>query len=64
MRENGGIFEVDGEVYHSTAAKDHDRDRHFPSYGIRVVERYTANQCYTDTETVAREFLDFLKQNA
>jgi len=60
----GGILEVDGEAYHSTAATDHERDRFFRTYGIRVIERFTASQCYNNPETVVRRFLAILRQNA
>lgn len=59
-----GILEVDGEAYHSTAATDHERDRFFRTYGIRVIERFTASQCYNNPETVVRRFLAILRQNA
>jgi hypothetical protein len=59
-----GILEVDGEAYHSTAAKDHERDRFFRAYGIRVIERYTAAQCYNNPEGVIREFINIMKKNA
>lgn len=59
-----GILEVDGEAYHSTAAIDHDRDRLFRSYGIRVIERYTSSKCYNNPESVVRQFLDILRKNA
>ena len=59
-----GILEIDGEVYHSTAATDHERDRFFRTYGIRVIERFTANQCYNNPEAVIRRFLVLLKKNA
>jgi hypothetical protein len=59
-----GILEVDGEIYHTTAAKDHDRDRFFRSYGIRVLERFTATESYNDPEIVVRKFLNILRKNA
>ncbi len=59
-----GILEVDGEAYHSTAATDHERDRFFRAYGIRVIERFTASQCYNNAEAVIRRFLVLLKKNA
>lgn len=59
-----GILEVDGEIFHSTAAKDHGRDRLFRSYGVRVIERFTADQCYNNPDAVVRQFLTILKKNA
>lgn len=59
-----GILEVDGEAYHSSAAKDHERDRDFRTYGIRVVERFTASECYNNPEVVVRRFLALLRKNA
>ena len=58
-----GIIEVDGETYHLSAAKDHERDRLFRSHGIRVIERFTADQCIKDPKGVVRQFLDLLKKN-
>ncbi len=58
-----GILEIDGETYHPIAAKDHERDRLFKAYGIRVIERYTANQCLNNPKGVIQEFLDILKKN-
>lgn len=59
-----GILEVDGETYHSTAAKDHERDRLFRSYGIRVIERFTSSQCYNNPVAVVKQFLAILRNNA
>src|SRR5260370_35771889 len=59
-----GILEIDGEAYHSNAATDHERDRFFRTYGIRVIERFTASQCYNNPEAVIRRFLVLLKKNA
>ena len=59
-----GILEIDGETYHSTAARDHERDRFFRSYGIRVIERFTASESYNNPESVVRKFLDILRKNA
>lgn len=58
-----GIIEVDGETYHTNAAKDHDRDRLFQSHGIRVVQRYTAKRCIENPRGVIQEFLGLLKKN-
>jgi hypothetical protein len=58
-----GIIEVDGETYHSVAAKDHDRDRLFQSHGIRVVQRYTAKRCLDNPKGVVEEFLGLLMKN-
>ena len=55
-----GIIEVDGETTHPSAAKDHERDRLFHLYGIRVIQRYTAQQCINGPQEVVREFLDLL----
>jgi very-short-patch-repair endonuclease len=55
-----GVLEVDGDLYHSRAAKDHERDRLFRACGIKVVERYTANRCYREPEKVVGEFLVLL----
>ncbi|WP_406698404.1 DUF559 domain-containing protein [Singulisphaera sp. Ch08] len=57
-----GILEVDGEPYHpaSRAAQDHERDRLFRAYGIRVVERFDANECFENAKGVVQKFLAIL----
>ena len=54
-----GILEVDGEAFHppSRAAEDHDRSRVFKQHGVRVVEHYGAERCWTDPDGVVAEFL-------
>lgn len=60
-----GILEVDGDRAHppERAAADHARDRLFRQHGIRVFERYSANQCYEDADRVVAEFLQLLDLN-
>jgi len=58
-----GILEIDGNAYHPSAARDHERDRLFRAYGIRVVERFTATECVSDAPTVVQRFLRVLRQN-
>jgi uncharacterized protein YjbI with pentapeptide repeats len=55
-----GILEVDGRPYHQTAADDHERDRLFKRYGIRVIERFDANRCWKEADKVVQEFLEIL----
>ncbi len=55
-----GILEVDGRPYHQTAADDHERDRLFKRYGIRVIERFDATRCWNEPDKVVREFLEIL----
>lgn len=62
-RGKWGILEVDGEPFHPSAAKDHDRDRLFRAYGIKCVERYPATRCYQNAPDVVREFLTLLQRN-
>lgn len=57
-----GILEVDGRDYHQTAADDHERDRLFKRYGIRVIERFDATRCWNEPDKVVQEFLEILKQ--
>lgn len=59
-----GILEVDGEPWHpsSRVVHDHERDRLFKIYGIRVVEHYDSNRCFQQPDEVVREFLEILKQ--
>lgn len=58
-----GIMEVDGETIHTNAARDHERDRLFRTYRIRVIERFTAKECINDAEFVVTKFLDLLRKN-
>jgi uncharacterized protein YjbI with pentapeptide repeats len=55
-----GILEVDGRTYHKIAADDHERDRLFKRYGIRVIERFDANRCSNEPDEVVRQFLEIL----
>ncbi len=55
-----GILEVDGRPYHQTAADDHERDRLFKRYGIRVIERFDASRCWNEADKVVQEFLEIL----
>lgn len=57
-----GILEVDGP-FHTKAATDHERDRLFRQYHIRVIERFEAQACYNDAAQVVREFLALLAKN-
>ncbi len=58
-----GILEVDGEPWHppSRTTQDHERDRLFKKYGIRV-EHFDASRCTEQAELVVREFLDILRR--
>jgi hypothetical protein len=60
-----GILEVDGADFHppQRAAQEHERDRLFRAHGVRVVERFAADRCYSDPDGVVREFLTFLAQS-
>lgn len=60
-----GILEVDGDDYHppQRAAEDHGRDRAFRRHGIRVVERYSATECWDAPDQVVAEFLQLLRLN-
>lgn len=57
-----GILEIDGQQFHTSAAKDHDRDRLFRQYGIKTIERYEASRCYNTPSKVVDEFLSLLAQ--
>jgi hypothetical protein len=65
--QNGkwGILEVDGDPYHppTRAAQDHERDRLFRSYGIRVVERFRADECFENSNGVVSKFLELLARS-
>jgi hypothetical protein len=58
-----GILEVNGDTYHTSAAKDHERASLFRKYGIRVFSFYEATRCIKDPKNVVLEFLKDLKQN-
>lgn len=57
-----GILEVDGP-FHPRAATDHERDRMFQAHGIKVTQRFPAEDCYADAPKVVRKFLTLLEQN-
>jgi hypothetical protein len=58
-----GILEVDGDLFHppTRASEDHERDRLFRAYGVRVVERFKADECFENAEAVVSRFLNILK---
>jgi hypothetical protein len=62
-RGRWGILEIDGDIFHPSAAKDHDRDRLFEAYGIKAIERYPWQRCYDDPNGVVRNFLELLAIN-
>jgi hypothetical protein len=57
-----GILEVDGEPFHppSRTVQDHERDRLFLSYGIRLVQHFDADDCYVTPDAVVKKFLTLL----
>ncbi len=59
-----GIIEVDGSPFHPSTrtVQDHERDRLFKIHGIKVIEHYDANKCFTHPEAVVSEFLRILDQ--
>jgi hypothetical protein len=57
-----GILEVDGP-FHPRAALDHERDRLFKSHGITCIERFTAEECYSNAPRVIQRFLDVLRSH-
>jgi hypothetical protein len=58
-----GILEIDGPHHHGMAAEDHDRDRLFKDYKIRVIERYPWRKCYDDALGTVQSFLKLLSKN-
>jgi hypothetical protein len=60
-----GILEVDGDPFHppSRASEDHERDRHFRTQGVRVVERFKADECFENYDGVVSKFLDLLTRS-
>ena len=58
-----GILEVDGRPYHEGfAADDHERDRLFKQHGVRVIERYKADECFETAGEVVSKFLNLLER--
>jgi hypothetical protein len=65
--QNGkwGILEVDGDAWHpaTSAVQDHERDRVFHSYGIKVVQRFAGKHCMDVPDAVVERFLSILDRN-
>jgi hypothetical protein len=57
-----GILEVDGP-FHPRASADHERDRFFQHYRIRVTQRFDWQDCMNDAPEVVRRFLALLDKN-
>lgn len=57
-----GILEVDDPHFHSQAAKDHERDRLFKTYGIRIIEHFDYEDCLREPGSVVQKFLSILQQ--
>lgn len=57
-----GILEVDGP-FHPRAATDHERDRLFQQHGIKVTQRFPAEDCYSNAPGVVQRFLTLLDKN-
>lgn len=57
-----GVLECDGEEYHQTAAKDHERDRVWHNHGIWFIQRFSATECYQQPGKVVDTFLNMLGQ--
>ena len=58
-----GMLEVDGPSHSGRAADDHERDRRFREHGVRVVERFTAEECCLMPDDVVARFLRLLRLN-
>jgi hypothetical protein len=58
-----GVLEVDGPWHHGRAADDAERDRRFKEHGVRVVERYPAERCYSMPGDVVADFIRLLRLN-
>jgi hypothetical protein len=41
---------------------DHERDRLFRAYGVRVVEHFDAGQCFNKSDEVVARFLALLAE--
>lgn len=57
-----GVLEVDGP-FHPRAVFDHNRDRLFQAYRIRVTQRFDWEECLNDAPGVVRRFLTLLDKN-
>lgn len=58
-----GILEVDGTAFHQNAAQDHERDRQFRQYGIKVIEHFSGKRCSDDPDEVVKTFIGILQKN-
>jgi hypothetical protein len=56
-----GVLEVDGSEWHTSAAKDHKRDRPFRRHGAAAVERFDAGECFENPDGVVKQFLALLR---
>jgi hypothetical protein len=57
-----GILECDGENWHQSAAKDHERDDCFNAHGVWFVRRYSATECFNHSSRVVQSFLERMYQ--
>jgi uncharacterized protein YjbI with pentapeptide repeats len=55
-----GILECDGEMWHTSAAKDHKRDNDFKRHGLWFIQRFIDKECKKNPHKVVRQFLDML----
>jgi hypothetical protein len=60
---NWGILEVDGESYHPPESrfKEQERERDLKEYGIKVIERFEANICYENPDSVVKKFFHIME---
>lgn len=61
-RDRWGVLEVDGPYHHADA--DAARDEVLRGNGIRSIQRFSAEECYTDPQNVVRQFLARLHGDA
>lgn len=57
-----GVLEVDGP-FHPRAAADHERDRLFQQHGVKVTQRFAAEDCYNNAPGIVQRFLTLLDRN-
>jgi hypothetical protein len=56
-----GVLEVQGDSYHLSATKDHERAETLQRHGIKYVRFYDSKECHQDPDGVVRKFRHWLK---
>ncbi|MBE9233096.1 DUF559 domain-containing protein [Cuspidothrix issatschenkoi LEGE 03284] len=57
-----GVLEVDGPFHTAERrVEEQERERIFKKNGIKVVERFDAERCYSNPDEVVQEFLNMIE---